>query len=210
MISVDIKAKSFGQARVLQNVCFSLRRGECVAILGKSGIGKSTLLRLMAGIDEDFSGTVSRPDAMAFVFQEPTLLPWRTAADNLIIVHPALSGAGAREMLAKVGLADKADQFPGQMSLGQQRRLSLARAFAGNPELLLMDEPFVSLDKTTASDMLALTKALISETSPATLFVTHDEREADQLADRTLLLTGSPATVASNTNFAGYQREEAS
>lgn len=208
MIRVDIKSKAFGRTQVLKDVTFMLKPGECLAILGKSGVGKSTLLRLVAGIDTDFEGTVQRPEAMAFVFQEPTLLPWRSALDNLLLVHPDLSEVGARESLRKVGLWDKADQFPGQLSLGQQRRLALARAFAGKPELLILDEPFVSLDEKTAAEMVALTRELMNEVAPATLFVTHERQEARELADRTLELSGTPATVVPNVVHPVFQKGE--
>lgn len=210
MICVDIKAKNFGASRILKDVAFKVLKGDCLAILGKSGVGKSTLLRLVAGLDQDYEGTVRCPERMAFVFQEPTLLPWRTALDNILIVHPELSQAAARDMLANVGLADKTDLFPRQMSLGQQRRLSLARAFAGCPELLILDEPFASLDSKTAASMIALTKRLISENAQSTLFVTHSKEEAEELADRTLLLAGAPATAAMNNTLVQYQREKAS
>lgn len=208
MICVNIKSKCFGKTQILKDVAFVLKPGECVAILGKSGVGKSTLLRLVAGIDTDFVGTIDRPEAMAFVFQEPTLLPWRSALDNLLLVHPDLSEVQARDMLAKVGLSDKAGQFPGQLSLGQQRRLALARAFAGTPELLILDEPFVSLDEKTAAEMIALTRGLMRDIAPATLFVTHEREEARQLADRTLELAGTPATVAPNIVRPVFHRED--
>ncbi|MBD1545383.1 ABC transporter ATP-binding protein [Roseibium aggregatum] len=208
MIRVAIKSKFFGKSQILKDVAFMLKPGECVAILGKSGVGKSTLLRLVAGIDMEFEGTVQRPEAMAFVFQEPTLLPWRSALDNLLLVHPDLSEVQARESLRKVGLWDKADQFPGQLSLGQQRRLALARAFAGRPELLILDEPFVSLDEKTAAEMVALTRELMNEVAPATLFVTHEKEEARQLADRTLELAGTPATVVPNVVHPVFHRGE--
>lgn len=208
ILRVDIKSKFFGKNQILKDVGFMLKPGECLAILGKSGIGKSTLLRLVAGIDTDFEGSVQRPDALAFVFQEPTLLPWRSALDNLLLVHSDLSRARALDMLAKVGLSDKADQYPGQLSLGQQRRLALARAFAGRPELLILDEPFVSLDEATAAEMTELTRTLMTEISPATLFVTHEREQARQLADRTLELAGTPATVVPNVVHPVFQRED--
>ncbi|SIO47194.1 NitT/TauT family transport system ATP-binding protein [Rhodovulum sp. ES.010] len=195
MTRVDVRGKSFGSTPVLGPIAFEVAPGETVALLGPSGIGKSTLLRIVAGLDPDFEGEVARPERLAFVFQEPTLLPWRSALANLRIVHPGLTRAAAREMLARVGIADKARAYPGQLSLGQQRRLALARAFAGPPELLIMDEPFVSLDAETAETMLALTETLIAEARPATLFVTHARAEAERLADRILLLEGTPATL---------------
>ena len=194
-LSVEIRAKRFGGDAVLGALAFDVAPGETVAILGPSGAGKSTLLRIAAGIDTEFEGRATRPDRMAIVLQEPTLLPWRSAAANLTIVHPGLGRAGAEDMLARVGLAGRGDAFPGQLSLGQQRRLALARAFAGGPGGLVLDEPFVSLDAATAEAMLALTERLIAEVRPATLLVTHAEAEAARLADRVLRLGGRPATL---------------
>ncbi|SPH24899.1 Aliphatic sulfonates import ATP-binding protein SsuB [Defluviimonas aquaemixtae] len=196
MIEVDIASKAFGAEEVLRDVRFSVAPGEVLAILGPSGIGKSTLLRIAAGIDRDFRGKVKRPERAAMVFQEPVLMPWRTVAENLSLVHPGLGRDGTLAALDRVGIADKADQFPRQLSLGQQRRVALARAMAEAPEVLFMDEPFVSLDPDTAEEMLALTERLIAEVRPATLFVTHSEAEARRLATRILRLTGRPATIS--------------
>lgn len=196
MIRVDVASKSYGETRVLQDIHFSVSAGETLAVLGPSGIGKSTLLRLISGIDDQFEGEIIRPKRIAMVFQEPTLMLWRSALDNIRLIHPHLSRAEAHAALEMVALVDKADLFPGQLSLGQQRRLALARGFAGQPELLIMDEPFVSLDAETADQMIALTEALIAQSRPATIFVTHAAAEAKRLATRTLSLAGSPATLA--------------
>jgi len=195
VISIDIREKRFGDTPVLGRIRFDIGEGEAVALVGPSGVGKSTLLRIVAGIDTRFEGNVQRPEALAFVFQEPTLLPWRHALDNILLPNPGLSHDAALAGLERVGLAGKADVFPGQLSLGQQRRLALARAFAGRPAFLIMDEPFVSLDGETAEQMLALTEALIAERRPATLFVTHNRAEADRLGDRILELKGQPAEL---------------
>jgi ABC-type nitrate/sulfonate/bicarbonate transport system ATPase subunit len=192
MIKVDIQSKSFGSAPVLGPIRFDVSQSQTVALVGPSGIGKSTLLRIVSGIDTDFKGSVTRPENQAVVFQEPTLLPWRSSLENLCIFHPELSKDRALDMLDRVGLGGMDALFPGQLSLGQQRRLSLARAFIGTPEMLIMDEPFVSLDPKTAQTMLTLTQELIAETRPATLFVTHDSQEADALADRVLRLQAGP------------------
>lgn len=192
MIHIDIRQKRFGHDTVLGPISFEIAAGETVALTGPSGIGKTTLLRLVAGIDPDFDGRITRPDRVAIVFQEPTLLPWRSAFDNLILIHPGLSRADAGAALTDVGLDGKGDLFPGQLSLGQQRRLSLARAFAGQPEFLIMDEPFVSLDADTAETMLTLTETLIAQHEPATLFVTHSKPEAQRLSDRILSLVSGP------------------
>ncbi|WP_081158205.1 ABC transporter ATP-binding protein [Ensifer aridi] len=195
MIKIDVRRKAFGEEEVLRDIRFEMDVGETVAILGPSGIGKSTLLRLIAGIDPAFDGEITRPEKIAMVFQEPVLLPWRSVVENLTLVHPDLGTQAALSALERTGIVDKAGLFPGQLSLGQQRRLALARAFAGRPELLVMDEPYVSLDPTTAEEMLALTEALIAETGPAVILVTHSEAEAHRLARRRLRLAGKPATM---------------
>ncbi|MGY9047086.1 MAG: ABC transporter ATP-binding protein [Rhodobacterales bacterium] len=196
MIKVDVTRKFYGDTQILGRIAFEIKRGETVAVLGPSGVGKSTLLRIIAGIDHTYEGQVTRPEKMAIVFQEPTLLLWRSVLQNLMLIHPGLSDHAARGMLEKVGIGGKADLFPGQLSLGQQRRLALARAFAGDPEFLIMDEPFVSLDPQTAEVMLALTETLIAEVRPATLFVTHARAEAERLRARILELRGTPASLA--------------
>lgn len=194
-VQVDIRAKRFGRVQVLRDIAFTVARGETVALVGPSGIGKSTVLRIVAGLDRAYDGTVRRPGTIAMVFQEPTLLPWRSALQNLTLIHDGLSDHAARDMLARVGLEGRGDAFPRALSLGQQRRLALARAFAGAPDLLIMDEPFVSLDPDLADQMLGLTQQLIAEHRPATLFVTHARSEATRLGARVLELRGSPATL---------------
>ena len=196
MIRVAIEAKFFGGQQILGSIHFGIDPGETVALVGRSGIGKSTLLNIVAGIDTGFLGSVERPDKMAIVFQEPTLLPWRSALDNLLLPNAGLATDRAMAALDRIGLTGKESAFPGQLSLGQQRRLALARAFVGRPELLLMDEPFVSLDPDIADTMMALTEELIAETRPATLFVTHSRSEAERLSDRILTLSGVPASLA--------------
>lgn len=195
MIRIEVARKAFGATEVLRDVRLELGAGERVAVLGPSGVGKSTLLRIVAGIDTAFEGRVERPDEIAVVFQEPTLLRWRSVLQNLTLTNPGISADAAREMLARVGLAGKAGDFPGQLSLGQQRRVALARAFVGRPRLLILDEPFVSLDRALADEMIALTEQLLDEERPAVLLVTHIEAEAARLGERVVRLAGSPARL---------------
>ncbi len=195
MIEIDIRGKSYGDTEVLGPIRCSISAGDCVAVLGPSGIGKTTLLRLVAGLDPDFDGQIRRPERIAMVFQEPTLLPWRSALDNLTLMT-GVSPEYAEFALERVGLAGKAGHFPDQLSLGQQRRLALARAFAADPELLIMDEPFASLDENLAEDMMFLTRSLLRDTGAASLLVTHSETEAVALANRMVWLEGRPATLS--------------
>lgn len=194
MISVGLTGKRFGDAAVLGPMDFGIEAGETVALIGRSGVGKTTLLRILAGLDADFSGEVTRPGRVAMVFQEPTLLPWRDARTN-ITVSTGADPAVADGVLAEVGLAGLEARFPGQLSLGQQRRLALARAFSAAPDLLLLDEPFVSLDAAMVEEMIALTEALLARRLIATILVTHDMGEARRLAGRILRMEGSPARL---------------
>lgn len=194
MISIDIRRMAYGEVEILRDVRLNVAEGETLAILGPSGIGKTTLLRIIAGLITDFSGEITGPRRIAMVFQEPTLLPWRSAIQNLTLTAH-IAEAEALSSLEEVGLGDKAAHFPGQLSLGQQRRLSLARAFAAKPDLLLLDEPFASLDEATAAAMVDLTARLLSSRRICCLLVTHAAAEAAALADRAVQMEGRPATI---------------
>lgn len=192
-LQVVIRSKRFGGTEVLRDLAFQVARGEVLAVLGPSGVGKSTLLRILAGLDTAFDGQVRREGRLAMVFQEPTLMPWRSALDNLRLTT-GVDAQQAEAALSRVGLAGKGALYPGQLSLGQQRRLSLARAYAAKPDILLLDEPFVSLDQALVEDMLALTEGVIAEQRPATIFVTHARAEADRLATRQMMLAVQAST----------------
>ncbi|MDO5659227.1 MAG: ATP-binding cassette domain-containing protein [Paracoccus sp. (in: a-proteobacteria)] len=193
---VELAGKSYGGKPVLGPVALELGRGRRLAVLGPSGIGKSTLLRIVAGLDPAHDGLrITGPARLAVVFQEPTLLPWRDALANITI--PArVDAARARDLLEQVGLAGKAAHYPRQLSLGQQRRLALARAFATAPDVLLMDEPFASLDGDTAARMIELTAALLDRTGAGLFLVTHAPAEAEALSAQTLWLRGTPAVLS--------------
>ena len=194
-MQIDIRGKSFAGRPVLGPIRLTLAQGQRVAILGPSGIGKTTFLRIVAGLDGDFDGTVTETGRTTVVFQEPTLLPWRTALEN-ITLPTAVTDEVAQGLLAEVGLAGKETLYPRQLSLGQQRRLALARAFAPDPTVLLMDEPFASLDAETAARMLDLTAALLDRAGVSLIFVTHDPSEAAHLKAQPMILQGSPAVLS--------------
>ncbi len=203
LLDVDIAAKdhnSPGAAarRVLADLRLSLNRGEAGAVLGPSGCGKTTLLRIVAGLDRDFSGRVVLPShsRLAMAFQEPRLLPWRSVADNIRIAAPQASSAEIAALLRDFGLSGHAAQFPGELSLGLARRVSLARALAIKPDLLLLDEPLVSLDAALAADLRLRLARVIDETAATTLLVTHDVADAVALANRIFILSPPPSSVA--------------
>lgn len=204
-LTVDIEAKAFpplGRAparEVLDRVRFEVGPGETVAIIGPSGCGKTTLLNLIAGLDRDFAGRIKGTSGarLAYVFQEPRLLPWRTVAQNLALVLPEALETRARisRALTEVGLEASADVYASRLSLGMARRAALARAFVVEPSLLLLDEPFVSLDEPTAYRLRLLLLDLLERRRTAALFVTHNLPEAIMLAHRLVFLGGSPARL---------------
>ena len=195
MLDVNVRAKHFAKQQILGSCQLTLEAGQRVCLLGPSGIGKSTLLRIIAGLDKAYDGEVKRPDAIAFMFQGPTLLEWRTCYQNLMIFHPQATQADAHNALELVGLGDKGKHFPRQLSLGQQRRLALARTFLSHTDLVLLDEPFTSLDPTLKADMLELTRNLLDQSGATLVHVTHDATEADILDAQAIQMQGIPATL---------------
>jgi sulfonate transport system ATP-binding protein len=186
-----------GQPRVvLHDVAFSLRKGEICALLGPSGCGKTTLLRIISGLDTGFEGRVvlPSPHRIGMVFQEPRLLPWRTVAQNLRLVGSS-SENDLAEIVAALGLSKHLDHFPGELSLGLARRVAIARAFAVKPDVLLLDEPFVSLDASLAARLREELLALVLKRKATTLIVTHNVEEAISLAGRIIVLSAAPGRI---------------
>lgn len=193
-MDIDIRSKFFGTQQVLGKISLSAAIGEVIAVTGPSGIGKSTFVRMIAGLEKQYDGQITNAGQIGFVFQEPTLLPWRNLLDNISLVT-GCDQTAAQAALDRVELGDRALDFPGQLSLGQQRRVALARALAANPQTLILDEAFASLDEETAKRMHKLLKRVLSENSFVTFLVTHNLEEAVEMADRVLVLGGAPATI---------------
>jgi len=193
-MKAEIAAKSFNGTPVLGPISLSLAAGRVLALTGPSGIGKSTLVRIVAGLERDFSGTVSGAGRIGMVFQNPTLLPWRSVLDNVMVATGCDAGL-ARDTLEQVELGARLADFPRQLSLGQQRRVALARALAARPQTLILDEAFASLDEATARRMRALTGRILDGQGFRTILVTHNPRDAVELADRVILLGGAPAQI---------------
>lgn len=206
-LRVQITRKYFEKTGVLalQNLSFEVAANDIVAIVGPSGAGKSTLLNIIGGLDPEFGGELCFDDRsseqpaprIGFVFQSARLMPWLSVFDNIrLVLDDNDQGlVKTRQVLERVGLTEFEDAFPSQLSGGMQRRVALARAFAIEPEILLLDEPFMSLDLPTATQQREWLLALWELRHPTVLLVTHDFREALVLANRILFFSGRPGNI---------------
>src|SRR5581483_8779024 len=174
-----ITAKSYRSAAgdrhdALGHLAFSLEQGEVGVIVGPSGCGKTTLLKILAGLDQDYQGRVSRPQKarIGMVFQEPRLLPWRSVEQNVRLVAPDIDETRLSALFAALELSAHRSHFPGELSLGLARRVAFARAFAVDPDFLILDEPFASLDKALAARLREQIAILVAHRSAMTLLVT--------------------------------------
>jgi NitT/TauT family transport system ATP-binding protein len=204
-LRVGIAEKTFRSAQgvlvpALQDLSFEVRQGEFACLFGPSGCGKTTTLRILLGLDTDFSGSFDLPKGgsgrIAAVFQEPTLLPWRTVEQNVRVTLPsAMRGANLDQLFDILGLSTMRALYPSELSLGLARRAALARAFAIEPAVLFLDEPFVSLDDETAERLRELLVDVWSARPTTALMVTHNLSEALVLSDRIIVLSPRPAHV---------------
>jgi NitT/TauT family transport system ATP-binding protein len=211
-LSVEIAAKTYlartpgAGHTALRDVAFTVPEGQFACIVGPSGSGKTTLLNIVSGLDREVQGKVTLGDGAAakvadvhigYMFQTPRLFPWLTVLENVRIVmdKAGIESGEAERLLAEMHLADVLHAFPNRLSGGMQRRVALARAFAVKPRLLLMDEPFVSLDAPVAGKLRNLLLETWKARRTTVLFVTHDLNEALALADRILFLSASPGHI---------------
>ena len=201
-LEVDISGKSYNSANgkrheVISAVAFTLEQGEVGVVVGPSGCGKSTMLRILAGLDADYQGHVSRPTGarLAMVFQEPRLLPWRSVEDNVRLAAPDITRERLAAIFGVLELDSHRTHFPGELSLGLARRVALARAFAIEPDFLILDEPLASLDDALAARLRDEIATLVANRSMITLLVTHSMDDAARLGDRIFLLSARPARL---------------
>jgi ABC-type nitrate/sulfonate/bicarbonate transport system ATPase subunit len=208
-IQISIHRKTYpavdkaGQHVAIANLELSLNSGEFICLVGPSGCGKTTLLNIIAGLDTDYDGEIrvgrqhTHPK-IGYIFQNPRLLPWRTVRENIELVLESNQSKDTIDPLLEImQLTQSQHVYPERLSLGMSRRVSIIRAFAVDPEVLLMDEPFVSLDAPVARQVRELLLKLWQQRPHTVLFVTHDLREAIALADRIIFLSAAPMHVIS-------------
>jgi NitT/TauT family transport system ATP-binding protein len=195
----DVK-KSFHGRPVFNGLSFHVREHEAVGLLGRSGVGKSTVLRMICGLSIPDSGTVRvRSTRIGYIFQEPCLIPWKTALDNIRFsllaagVVPSKAASAARETMERLDLKGFENHYPAQLSGGMCQRVSIGRAFAVSPDILLMDEPFSALDLGLKETMFGLVRDMLSSRPLTLLYVSHDPEEVSRLSDRLLLLSDGGA-----------------
>ena len=197
-------SKQFDERVVLSEIDLDLGPGEITVIVGRSGYGKSTLLRLLAGLERVSGGNITLAGqpltglnrAARVMFQDACLLPWKTVLGNVLLAVPGGEGQRkARQALSKVGLLDRADEWPAALSGGQRQRVALARALASDAPLLFLDEPLGALDALTRLEMQALLESLWLEKRFGALLITHDVEEAVALGDRVLVMEAGRFTL---------------
>ena len=204
MLDVRIARKAYRRNGalhpVLHDIAFTAAPGSVVALFGPSGTGKTTTLRIVMGLDPDFEGRIGTlPGRLGAMFQEPRLAPWLTVADNLrLVVTETVPPPDIPALLAEVGLPGAERRLPRELSLGMARRAALARALAISPAVLVLDEPFASLDPQLAGSLAGVIRARASRTGTAVLLSTHDLDPVFAIADRILVLSGHPATLAAD------------
>ena len=209
-LSIDIVQKSYlnnslnSTLTALENVSLTINKGQFTCIVGPSGCGKTTLLNLIGGLDQDFEGVISvgglppgEGPLIGHMFQSPRLMPWLNVRENvgLVVAKDNNNDVRIDALLEEMGLGNFTYSYPKSLSGGMRRRAALARAFITEPDLLLLDEPFLSLDVPVANRLRNMLLNLCERHSATALFVTHDLREAVYLGDRLLFMSGSPGHI---------------
>lgn len=213
LIKFDKVGVVFGDDVALRNASFAVQKGEFVCLVGQSGSGKSTVLKLIAGLESPSSGKVSRPENIAMVFQNGALLPWLTVVENIALglsakVPPHAAERTCRTYIEMTGLQKFIDKYPRELSGGQRQRVGIARALAAEPSVLLLDEPFSALDIATTDELHRDLIAIWEKTGQTIVMVSHSIEEAVTLASRVLLVKDHTIAQSFDITLARPRREQ--
>lgn len=212
MLDIYIQNKTYNKNLVLEDIELEIKDSEFISVLGPSGCGKSTFLNILANLDDDFKGHIEMPfENISFMFQDDRLLPWLSIKENLLLVSKKKDLNEIKRVLKLIGLENILDEFPKSLSGGMKRRIALARAFINKPQLILLDEPFTSLDFPTSQELKYEFIKLCKEFKPLVILVTHDLSEAILFSNRIFFLSKKPSTVIlefNNTNNQSFEMKQ--
>ncbi len=193
MLNICVDEKLFSKKVVLKNINIAINEGEFLSIIGPSGCGKTTLLNIIANLEEDYKGSLKGDFSnISFMFQDDRLLPWLTVKENLLLVSKTKNVSEIDDLISMIGLENILNLYPNRLSGGMKRRVALLRAFVNRPKIILLDEPFISLDFPTSMALKKEFLAFYKKFKPTVILVTHDLSEAVHLSNRMIFLSANP------------------
>jgi ABC-type nitrate/sulfonate/bicarbonate transport system ATPase subunit len=201
MLDINITSKEYQDNSIIENLKLEIKDNEFISIIGPSGCGKTTLLNIISEIDSDYLGSVSfnnkniKDSNIGVMFQDSRLIPWLSILENIMLVSIDKNEDLIKQSLHEVGLDEYMDSYPKELSGGMKRRAALVRAFINKPEVLLLDEPFISLDYPTAQSLRSDFMKFYHKYRPTVVFITHDLKEAISLSQRIIFLDSKPMKV---------------
>ncbi len=206
MLHIKVDEKSFNETTILKNIDICLKQGEFISIIGPSGCGKSTLLNIISSLDNDYKGELTGDfSSLSFMFQDHRLLPWLSVKENLLLVSKTKDEKEIIDLLETINLVHILDEYPKNLSGGMARRVALVRSFINKPKLIVLDEPFISLDYPTSMGLKKELLTFYNKFKPTIILVTHDLGEAILLSNRVLFFSKNPAKVLLDFENLDYQ-----
>lgn len=193
MLNISIKEKLFDKNIILKDIKIDMKAGEFISIIGPSGCGKTTFLNIVAGLDKKFEGELTGDfSSLSFMFQDDRLLPWLTIKENLLLVSKTKNESEIYDLISMIGLENILNEYPNRLSGGMKRRVALVRAFINRPKIIVLDEPFISLDFPTSMTLKGEFLKFYNKFKPTVILVTHDLSEAVYLSNRIVFFSSAP------------------